>query len=376
MHKSAERGPCKRLLTTAADRRWRQGLEGGVNRVTLAPRTVAKRRKDRSRVGHASCRANADVWNHRTYHSSMTLHVSILGSAAGGAFPQWNCGCNNCQSVRAGRPGFSARTQDSVAVSADGTRWFLLNASPDVLHQIQRHGELWPQSLRHSPVCGVVLTNGDLDHVLGLFQLRESQPFTVYATPRVLSGLCENAALRTLQRFDGHLRCHPIELGSPKELFTAGDEPSGLFIEALAVPGKPPLHLAAKYEPNALDNIALRVRSASSGTLIYASAVADAQHVRPLFEGAAAVLMDGTFWAEDELPGLGVNLGPARSMAHHPVGGETGSLKALSNLDVPRRIFTHINNTNPLLDSNSPQYAEVVASGWDVASDGMQFVIE
>src|SRR5690606_21326512 len=136
---------------------------------------------------------------------SMTLHVLVLGSAAGGGFPQWNCGCAQCVGVRLGKDGLQGRSQDSVAVSADGEHWFLLNASPDVLRQVQENRQLWPRHARHSPIQGVVLTNGDLDHILGLFQLRESQPFALYATARVWSGLRENAAIRTLERFEGQL---------------------------------------------------------------------------------------------------------------------------------------------------------------------------
>jgi pyrroloquinoline quinone biosynthesis protein B len=269
-----------------------------------------------------------------------------------------------------------ARSQDSVAVSADGEHWFLLNASPDVLHQIANNAQLWPKELRHSPIQGVVLTNGDLDHVLGLFQLRESQPLALYATPRVHAGLRENAALRTLQRFDGHLRARDLVLGDSCELQSADGRRSGIFVEALAVTGKPPLHLADHYEPNLEDNVALRVRTESSGAIVYASAVANAVQARPLLERCAAVLLDGTFWSEGELPDLGVNMGPARTMAHHPVGGEAGSLQALRDLDVPRRIFTHLNNTNPVLDTNSHEYAEVVSAGWELAHDGLQFCIE
>ncbi|MDF3065240.1 MAG: hypothetical protein K0R38_841 [Polyangiaceae bacterium] len=306
----------------------------------------------------------------------MTLHVLVLGSAAGGGFPQWNCGCQNCQGVRLGRNGLRARTQDSVAVSADGESWFLLNASPDVLRQTQAHRPLWPRSLRDSPIRGVILTNGDLDHVLGLLSLRESQPLTLYATERVLEGLRENAALRTLERFEGQLRRHVLALGKSGELCSADGTASGLFVTAEAVPGKPPLHLEGLYEPSAEDNVALRIRTARSGSLVYASAIADAGAARPLFEGAAALLLDGTFWSEEELPELGVRMGPARSMAHQPVGGPGGSLEALRDLSVPRRIFTHVNNTNPLLNETSAQRALALAAGWEVATDGLVLRLE
>lgn len=306
----------------------------------------------------------------------MTLNALVLGSAAGGGFPQWNCGCPNCVAVRDGRPTLQSRTQDSVAVSADGERWFLLNASPDVLRQVQENHQLWPRGVRHSPIEGVVLSNGDLDHVLGLLQLRESQPLAVYATRRVQSGLLENVALRTLARFEGQLRWHTLTLEGPSELVAADDRPSGLFVEAMPVPGKPPLHLVGSYEPSVEDNVALRVRTSTSGTLVYASAVADAAAARPIFEGCSVLLMDGTFWSEDELPDLGVPMGPARSMAHQPISGPYGSLHALRDLDVPRRIYTHLNNTNPLLDERSTERAHVVASGWEVAADRMRLVLD
>lgn len=306
----------------------------------------------------------------------MTLHVLVLGSAAGGGFPQWNCGCAQCVGVRLGKDGLQGRSQDSVAVSADGEHWFLLNASPDVLRQVQENRQLWPRHARHSPIQGVVLTNGDLDHILGLFQLRESQPFALYATARVWSGLRENAAIRTLERFEGQLRFHGLELDQACELQGPDTGASGIFINAMAVPGKPPLHLMGSYAPSTEDNVALRVRTASSGSLVYASAIADATDALPLFEGCSALLMDGTFWSETELPDLGVPMGPARTMAHQPISGPDGSLHALRDLTAPRRIYTHLNNTNPVLDSTSPERAQVNTSGWEVAVDGMTFHIE
>jgi pyrroloquinoline quinone biosynthesis protein B len=306
----------------------------------------------------------------------MGLHVLVLGSAAGGGFPQWNCGCSNCVAVRSQKPGLQARTQDSVAVSADGERWFLLNASPDVLRQVQENPPLWPRGLRDSPIAGVVLSNGDLDHVLGLLQLRESQPLSLYSTVRVQDGLRENAALRTLDRFEGQLRWHHLKLNETCELEDAKGTGSGVFLTPVPVPGKPPLHLMQTFAPSVEDNVALRLRAAQGGSLMYASAIADARAAMASFQGCSALLMDGTFWSETELPDLGVNMGPARSMAHQPVGGQAGSLEALRHLDVPRRIFTHLNNTNPLLDEHSPERAHVVASGWEVAFDGMRLHVE
>ena len=304
----------------------------------------------------------------------MALQVLVLGSAAGGGFPQWNCGCRNCVAVRQARPGWKARTQDSLAVSADGERWWLLNASPDVLTQIQAAHELWPRELRHSPIAGVVLTNGDLDHVLGLFLLRESQRLSVYATPRVLEGLRQNAALRTLERFPGHVSWQPLHLNQTLELLEADARPSGIELSPFALPGKPPLHLMHVFATNAQDNLGLRLQSRGSSSLVYASAVASLDGLEP-FEQAGALFVDGTFWSEEELPALGMPIGPARTMAHLPISGADGSLRRLASVRAQHRFYTHINNTNPVLDEGSPEHAALRQAGWQVASDGLRLSI-
>jgi pyrroloquinoline quinone biosynthesis protein B len=303
----------------------------------------------------------------------VTLRVLVLGSAAGGGFPQWNCGCRNCVAVRQGKPGWRARTQDSLAVSADGDNWWLLNASPDVLTQIQATPELWPRQLRHSPIAGVVLTNGDLDHVLGLLLLRESQPLSVYATARVLEGLHQNVALRTLQRFPGHVRFRPLELSQPVELADADERGSGIEVLPFPLPGKPPLHLMQAFAPSAEDNLGLSVseRGPASPSLVYASAAASLDDLSP-FQRADALFIDGTFWSEQELPALGVPTGPARTMAHLPISGDEGSLRRLAPTSARHRFYTHVNNTNPVLDEASSEHSALLQAGWQVASDGLR----
>jgi pyrroloquinoline quinone biosynthesis protein B len=303
----------------------------------------------------------------------MTLQVLVLGSAAGGGFPQWNCGCGNCVAVRQHRPGFRARTQDSLAVSADGDRWWLLNASPDILSQIQATPELWARELRHSPIAGIVLTNGDLDHVLGLLLLRESQRLSVYATPRVAEGLRQNVMLRTLQRFEDQVRWRTLELGAATQLLEAEGRPSGLEISAWAVPGKPPLHLMHSFAPSAEDNVALRVThdGSDASSLVYATAVANLDDLTP-FANTEALFFDGTFWSEDELPSLGVAVGSARSMAHLPISGDAGSLRRLASLPIEHRYYTHVNNTNPVLDETSPEHELVRRAGVRIAVDGLR----
>jgi len=278
------------------------------------------------------------------------VRAIVLGSGAGGGFPQWNCGCGNCRAVREGRPGFLARTQDSVALVGDGGA-VLVNCSPDVLVQIARTRALWPQTARGTPIAGIVLTNGDLDHVLGLFSLRESQPLHVYATSSVWSGLEQSVFVRTLRRFEGQLTPHVLALDEPVTI-------AGLAITPFAMAGKRPVHLPG--EPEAGDNIGLRVDSKRNKTLVYAAACA---RVRPF--DCDVLLFDGTFYREDELVRAGLGTARAADMAHVPIEQSLG-------IAAPRRIYTHINNSNPILDPESEERRSVIRAGWEIAFDGME----
>lgn len=300
--------------------------------------------------------------------------VRVLGSAAGGGFPQWNCGCSNCQDVRSGTLKGRARTQESVAISGDGKSWFLLNASPEIRQQIEAFGPLQPRALRDTPIAGVILSNGDLDHCLGLLSLRESQRLTVYATERVRAGFVEaNQICKTLQRFDGQVTWQQLKLGEELPL----QQPSGaplLKLLALPVPGKPPLHAGA-LTPEPEDNIGLRIRasSADSGGLAYISGVGGAaESLAELTREVGAVFFDGTFWTSDELINLGIGTRRAEDMSHWPISGERGSLEYLRGSTVKRRVYIHINNTNPILREDSEQHAQVAAAGVEVAYDGME----
>jgi len=294
----------------------------------------------------------------------------VLGSAAGGGLPQWNCACDNCALVRAGDARIEARTQDSLALTGSD-RWLLVNASPDVLRQIERFRPLHPRAARDTPIGAIALTNGDLDHVVGLLSLRESQPLVLLATERVRKGLVErNAMLRTLERTRDQVTWRTLELG--REVVV--DE-VGLGVTALAAPGKLPVHLVGLVEPSPEDNVALRVRDLASGrVLVVATAVGALAGVDALLRGADAVLFDGTFWSEDELVAQGLGKAHARDMAHVPIGGEGGSLARLKGVGA-RRVYTHINNTNPVLRRGSPERAAVEGAGWELAFDGMELVL-
>ncbi len=263
-------------------------------------------------------------------------------------------------------------------MSADGDLWFLLNASPEIRQQIEGFEGLHPRAPRHSPLAAIVLTNGDLDHALGLLSLRESHPLVIYATERVRRGFTEgNVLYRTLQRFPEQVTWRALKLGREEGLAGSDGVGSGLLIEAVAVPGKPPVHLEGLAPPDPEDNIGLRVREASSGRLLaYFPAVGRVtSEMKDALADARCIFFDGTFWASDELLTLGLGQKRAEDMAHLPVGGQGGSLALLRSLAAPRRIYIHVNNTNPILCDDSPERQAVEAAGWEVAYDGMQVTL-
>lgn len=302
------------------------------------------------------------------------MQIRVLGSAAGGGFPQWNCACPNCAAVRAGDPAFESRTQDSLAVSRDGQRWIVLNASPDIARQIEATPALFPRRGRETPIAAIALTNGDLDHCLGLLSLRESQPLAIYATAAVLEGLCgHNAFFRTLERHGDHTSLR--ELGA--EVVPVEDpsrEPLGFTLRAVPVPGHLPIHLRGLREPSLMDNVALVLRDHERDrTLLYAPGIArNFDGLQALLDAADCAFFDATFWSECELGERGLGDARARDMAHWPLAGEDGSL-ALLSAHRKRRIFlTHVNNTNPILRKGSPERAAVERAGIAVAHDGLE----
>lgn len=306
------------------------------------------------------------------------MHIRVLGAAAGGGFPQWNCGCPNCNDLRGGRLDAKALTQESVAISADGERWLLLNASPEIRSQIEACAALYPRGPRHSPIAAILLTNGDLDHCLGLLSLRESHPLVIYATVEVRRGFTEgNILYRTLERFPGQVTWRELTAGQEVELVGVDGQPSGLFAEAVPAPGKPPVHLERSAESCPGQNVGVLVRDrATDGCLAYFSAAsAVTPEMLAAFAKASCVFFDGTFWSSEELITLGLGTKRAQDMAHLPVGGPGGSLEVLAGIGAARRVYIHINNTNPLLRPGSPERRQAEAAGWEIAYDGIEFVL-
>ncbi len=308
--------------------------------------------------------------------------IKVLGSAAGGGFPQWNCNCRNCADVRKGAPGFTARTQSSLAVSRDGADWVLLNASPDLRKQINDTPQLGAQAggdLRNSPVKAVVVTNGDVDHISGLINLREMEPLAVYGSHRVLSVLAQNSIFNVLNSEKVVRR--ELPLGEPIKLAGAS-APLGLTVEAFAVPGKVALYLedASKGEDFGTeegDTIGLKITDPETGkAFFYVPGCAEVDP--PLagrLNGAALVFFDGTLFQDNEMIDAGLSAKTGKRMGHISMSGPDGSIAAFDKLGVARKVYVHINNSNPVLNEHSEARKHAEAAGWDIGYDGMEIRI-
>jgi pyrroloquinoline quinone biosynthesis protein B len=307
------------------------------------------------------------------------MQVKILGSAAGGAFPQWNCACANCRAVRAGTFRGKPRTQTQLAISEDGIEWFLLGASPDLRAQIEATPELHPRrGMRHSPIAGVALANADLDHVLGLLLLRELQPLRIHSTASVRRILREdNSMFGMLHRIPEQAKWTDFGCGDEFSLCDADGAESGLRCRAWSLSNHYPAYVTAERQAQLTPgeaSLGFFIHSASGARLAYMPAVprVDAALLAEL-DTCDVLLFDGTFWSNTEL--MNVNDDPrtgptAQQMGHLPV---VEAIVELAGLRRPRKIFLHINNTNPMLDEASPQYRGVRDAGWEIAEDGWQF---
>jgi len=307
------------------------------------------------------------------------MRVKVLGSAAGGGFPQWNCACPNCRALRNGAFRGKARTQAQVAVSEDSRSWFLLGASPDLRVQIEATPELHPrEGLRQSPIAGAVLANADIDHVLGLLLLRELQPLRVYATDSIRRILTEdNSMFAMLQRIPGQVSWTSFAVRKTFQLETPAGKDSGLRCRALSLGTHFPAYVSPQRQPELTpgeSSLGLIVESPSGKRLAYMSAVPQIDDgLMKELESADVLLFDGTFWSDDELIRIQGSGQTARQMGHVPVSSGEGSLSKLAGLRRPRKIYVHINNTNPMLNEAGPEYRQVRDAGWEIAEDGCQF---
>jgi pyrroloquinoline quinone biosynthesis protein B len=308
--------------------------------------------------------------------------IKVLGASAGGGFPQWNCNGPMSASARARKPGFAPRTQSSLAVSPDGQRWILLNCSPDLREQIADTPELWPDPkgpLRNSPIKAVIVTNADVDHIIGLINLREGTPFTIYGSDRVLKTIHANSVFNV---------CNPsivprleLPLDKPVEIEDHGED-LGLTVEAFAVPGKIALFLEDTSDTRSFgsregDTIGLKVTETATGRFFYY--VPGCAEVDPplaaRLKGAPLIFFDGTLYTDDEMIRQGLLNKTGARMGHISISGSNGSIAAFKDLDVNRKIYVHINNSNPVLDDNSAERKVVENAGWEVGYDGMEIRI-
>jgi pyrroloquinoline quinone biosynthesis protein B len=302
------------------------------------------------------------------------MHVRVLGAAAGGGFPQWNCSCSNCRRLRQGTLKAQARSQAQLALSADRQNWFLVNASPDLRSQIESFPALHPSpaAVRHSPVGGVILTSGEVDAALGLLLLRESQPISVYATDAVRRLLMEdNDLFRVLLRQPDQVRWHRLAPGEPTSL---GD--SGLRCTPISTgggfPGHVPPERSAELNPaEAVVGLFFEDDRRSRVAFLPGSPGVQSEWLKPI-AACDALLFDGTFWSEDELIRIQGHGKTARQMGHSPISGADGTIASFAPVRGPRKIFIHINNTNPVLDEESAENKYVRDSGWELAFDGME----
>ena len=293
----------------------------------------------------------------------------VLGAAAGGGLPQWNCGCPNCRAAREPASGIKPQTQSSLAVSPDGRRWVVFNASPDIRAQIEANACLHPCSLRDSPINSVVVTNGDIDHITGLLTLREKQAFTLFATAGLMETLGQNPVFQVLD--PALVRRQTVSLD------TSFSPLDGLEIRLFAVPGKVPLYLEEtdlKLGQETDDTVGVEFLMGGKRAYYIPGCGSMPPLLSERLSGAELVFFDGTVFEDDEMITAGVGQKTGRRMGHMPIHGEGGSLSALSSLSIGRKVFVHINNTNPIW-RGGPERDLVEAQGFEIGHDGMEVTL-
>ena len=305
------------------------------------------------------------------------LRVVVLGAAAGGGVPQWNCGCRICQAARTEHPELQS-TQASLAISADGDHWFLINASPDLRQQLIATPQLHPApgKLRHSPITGVILTNGEIDAIAGLLSMREGWPFTIYAHAKVLATLKSNSVFNVLN--EKTVRRQPMAVEQAFEPALPDGSPSGIEILPFEVTGKGAWYLEGqRAENDAGDTLGLRIRDKATDKFFYfiAACAEVTDDLKSRLKGANLVFFDGTVWRDDELIAAGLGNKTGQSMGHIAMSGERGAIASLGGLGIEKRIFLHINNSNPALLHDSEERKAVMQAGWHIPADGTEITL-
>ncbi|MEE2792045.1 MAG: pyrroloquinoline quinone biosynthesis protein PqqB [Acidobacteriota bacterium] len=302
--------------------------------------------------------------------------VHVLGSAAGGGFPQWNCNCRNCRRIRNGSLKGTARTQSSITVSSNGVDWVLFNASPDIRQQLASFPPLQPgRTVRDTGICAVLLVDAQIDHTTGLVVLREhTEPWNVYCTQAVHEDLTTGYPLfNILSHFQG-VNWHEVPVDETSFTIPKAD---GLRFTAVPLKSEAPPYSPRRHNTVPGNNIGIRLEDPISGkNLFYAPGLGELEpHVRRYMEAADCILVDGTVWTDNELSREGISDKRAQDMGHLNQSGEGGMIDILQSLNCPRKIVIHINNTNPILDEESPEHAELVNAGIQIAYDGMDITL-
>jgi pyrroloquinoline quinone biosynthesis protein B len=308
------------------------------------------------------------------------LRVVVLGAAAGGGVPQWNCGCPVCLMARSENSGLQS-TQASIAFSADNEHWYLVNASPDLRQQLIATPQLHPKKgqLRHSPIAGVILTNGEIDAVAGLLSMREGSPFSIYAHQRVLAILQSNSIFNVLG--EKNVKRVRIEVEGPFQPALPDGSPSGLEVLPFEVPGKGAWYLEGKAHPaggdGAGDTLGLRIEDKASGKYFYfiAACARITDDLKSRLAGAPLVFFDGTVWRDDELIAAGLGQKTGQSMGHISMSGDVGAIESLAGLDIGQKMFLHINNSNPALLKGSDERKRLEQAGWQIPADGTEIAL-
>lgn len=298
----------------------------------------------------------------------MAFRAQILGAAAGGGLPQWNCGCENCNLARVGK--IAAQTQSSLTVTANGVDWAILNASPDIRHQLAQTPCLHPTGLRILPLRSVLVTNGDIDHVVGLLTLREMQPFSLFATAAIHDVLSQNTIFDAL---DGAV-VERRTIATGQSFYFA----PGLSAMLFPVPGKVPLYLEGdEVQTDLIGDQTVGVQlNAGDATAFYIPGCATLNDdLRARLDGADILFFDGTLWQDDEMVRAGLGRKTGKRMGHMSMSGPDGTLATFADLNISRKVFVHMNNTNPVLRPTSSERAKAEAAGWIIGRDGMEITL-
>ena len=305
------------------------------------------------------------------------MKILVLGSAAGGGFPQWNCHYANCKGLREGTIKATARTQSSIAVSVNGNDWVLINASPDIREQINQSPQLWPeQGSRGTKIRAAILTDSQIDHTTGLLTLREGLPLDVYCSDVVYEDLSTVFPLfNLLEHWHGGLRFSKINTEQKQPFSVEGVE--GIDFVPVIIESNAPPYSRYRDKVIAGNNIGLKIIDKSTGKYLFylPGIVESTEEVEHILCKASCVLIDGTLWLDDEMIAQGVGTKLGSEMGHMPVNGDYGTVALLNKFTIDRKILIHINNTNPILNEESAQHQFVLDNGVEIATDGMEITI-